>query len=192
MSVNQFVDAIKGDPVKGYGHVEVKKPYRRKINQDNNGQAAVWFGEMAAGLLASEPFTNPILVPFPNSKCAIGTPVSRTKVLADSIVKAGYTAEIADILRFTEALPSANRENGSRDPKVIYPKLVIVGTIRKLRTYVVVDDVLTSGGHVRAGVTALKKAGANVRLVVCAVSAEQTPSPAPFERVRRELEDFEP
>ena len=55
--------------------------------------------------------------------------------------------------------------------------------IDEKRPYILIDDVLTSGGHLQAGVAELTNKGANVVLGICALKAAQEPVSDPFARV---------
>lgn len=190
-SVNQLVDAIKGEPVKGYGFVSVGAGPKRRIDQSNADDAVEWFGEMAAEFLQLETFTtSPLLIPFPDSKSIRTTLVSRTRRLADAIARR-YAATVLDTLRFDRAMPSSHSEGGSRDPQTIYPRLCLIRSIPFGTPCVLVDDVVTTGGHLRAAATFLRRIGP-VPLAICVASASQIPVDSPFQRITRELEDFSP
>jgi len=112
--------------------------------------------------------------------------------LADAIAVCDEDATVSDILRFDQPMAAANDEGGTRDPVLIYPRLKVIDRVYKTRPYVIVDDVLTSGGHIAAGITILREQGADVDLVVCGVSAEKFPVDDPFAKVDRTIPDFDP
>jgi hypothetical protein len=190
-SVNKFVDAIKGRPVKGYGHVQLLgETDKRRLTSANSARAPVWFGVMAAPLLTSHGIERAVLVPVPNAECTVGVSASRTAALASALA-ACSDADVADILRWDRIWPSASEHGGSRDPSVLCRRLKLVGTIEP-RPHVLIDDVLTSGGHLRAASYVLRSRGASVVLAICAAKADQDPQINPFECRIDEYEDFEP
>jgi predicted amidophosphoribosyltransferase len=190
--VKKFVDALKRRPINKSAYIPVGRGPKRKLTQDNAGHAVLWFGEMAAELLSQQPFGDkPILVPYPSSKCTPAVRVAKTKRLATATASR-FTADVADIIRYVNEQPSAHEEDGTRDPALIYPELTLTGEIAPDRPYVLIDDVLTSGGHARAGVALLRENGATVSLVVCGVKASQVPVADHFARTWVELADYEP
>ncbi len=190
--VKKFVDALKDRPINRYAYIPVGTGPKRLLQQSNAQEAVMWFGEMAAEIMTKELFSDtPVLVPFPSSKCDKKTQISKTRRLA-SAVAFRFEATVADVLRFDEPQLSANSEGGSRDPAVIYSHLRLIGPVIEGRPYVLIDDVLTSGGHLRAGAALLRKYGADVVLAICGVDANQEPQADPFQRVWYELEDFTP
>lgn len=190
--VKKFVDALKGRTIKKWASIPVGKGPKRLLEQANAKDAVDWFGEMAADILRNEAIRGrPVLVPFPSSKCDTTIAESKTKRLANAIA-ARFQADVADIIRFDAPQPSAHEEGGTRDPEEIYQHLRLQGRILKGRPYILVDDVLTSGGHIRAAAALLAKHGARVVLVIGGVSADREPADVPFDRVERELDDFEP
>jgi adenine/guanine phosphoribosyltransferase-like PRPP-binding protein len=91
-------------------------------------------------------------------------------------------------------MPSASEEQGPRHPAELYPHLCVTGRliIRPGHQYVLVDDVLTSGGHLRAAAAFLRASGADPVLAVCGARADSVAQADPFQRRIDELEDFEP
>lgn len=190
--VNQFVNALKGRSVQGFAHVALFPGCSRlRLDFLNSIVAVEWFGCMAAQILREEALESPpVLVPVPSSKCDVGVRVSRTCRLADAIA-GRLPATVRDVLRFDEPMMSAHAEQGPRDAAFIYQHLRLVGNpdIRVERPYVLVDDVVASGGHLLASAAFLQGAGARVALAVCGASADRQPHPSPFSRVTRELVD---
>src|SRR5690348_12329168 len=79
LSVNQYVDALKGREVRGYGHVPVRGigvasdqvVVKRKISELNASDAVDWYGEMGARILAEADISEAVLIPIPNCDCTI-------------------------------------------------------------------------------------------------------------------------
>jgi adenine/guanine phosphoribosyltransferase-like PRPP-binding protein len=88
-------------------------------------------------------------------------------------------------------MASANDEGGTRDGATLYEYLVATGDVRGHRV-VLVDDMLTSGGHLRACAARLRTAGAEPVFAVCAGRADQSQVADPFAVRHHEITDHEP
>jgi predicted amidophosphoribosyltransferase len=185
--VKKFVDAIKHRSIKAYAWMKVDSGPKRHLSQANASDAFKWFGEMATEILKNEGVsTKALFIPIPNSKCALGQVRSKTRDLADAIVKK-FGGSVSDVLRFDEPQPSAHEEHGTRDPAEIIKHLRLQGSIPARRPIVLVDDVVTTGGHAIAAAEYLRKKGHEVVLVVAGACATHDASIPSFDRVFREL-----
>lgn len=191
--VNLFVNALKGRRVSGYGYVQVLpgEP-RRRLDASNMQEAARWFGEMAADILVREGIEAPVLVPIPDSRAVLGAAVSRTAHLARATSEQVPGSIVADVLRFDQPMHSAHAQQGTRDAIWLHAHLRICGPLPQERSCVLVDDVLTTGGHLAAAHAVLRAHGADVALAICGASADLKPHPAPFERTVRFIADYYP
>jgi pyrimidine operon attenuation protein/uracil phosphoribosyltransferase len=191
--VKKFVDALKFREINSSAWIPVGSDgTKRKLEQANASDAVDWFGEMAAEILATQDFQQrPVLVPYPSSKCTPEVAISRTRRLADAIA-IRFEADVADIIRYRTPRPSAHEEGGTREADLIYLQLVLTGPIDRGRPYVLVDDVLTTGEHARAGAAILRTHGAHIEMVVCGVKATKAPVPDHFSRVWLELDEYIP
>ena len=172
----KFIKAIKGDPIKGYAQILWNGRYHR-IEDGKDGRVVAFqlFGEMAAdylrrqhaGLLAD----TLTFVPIPSSQTTLASPADHlfvSLVLAKKLAAAcGKQAEVEDVLRWQSQMSSA-RSGGTRAPGYLYDHLVVTKKPLGTSPHILIDDVCTSGGHLRAAATRLKEAGANVVLALCA------------------------
>lgn len=175
----QFVRAIKGKPLKGY--VDVPLPGNRLMRLDHATAASVaaWFGELLAGGLTWDTVGALTLVPIPHAACDLHAHVPpKTLPLADALrdALAPGQAAVMDLLRWGEAIPQAHLAGGTRDPQELYSvlRLTVASLPEQLPQIVLVDDVLASGGHLRAAAAFLIDCGAEVQMAVCAGRADNS------------------
>lgn len=189
----KFVHATKGNPVRGYASIPVVGR-RRRLNSSNAASAATWFGEMVENYLDSEGIRPPFgLVPIPTSSFTKSTPGSPTTAkLAKAIAQqVGQGAKAVDCLRWKKVLPSASKQGGPRDARTLYDNLLLIRDLEP-GPHILVDDVLTGGGHMQACTAFLEEKGATVILGVCAGRTVHEQPRDPFRIIVEELDDFNP
>lgn len=190
---NKFVHAIKGHELNGYARVPVLGTLRR-LNNANLDSAIDWFAEIAVDYLTRKRIKPPVgFIPIPNSGSTVrssGRP--QTAKLGKSITqKVGAGAHLLDCLRWKKNLGSAGAQGGPREASVLYENLSITDELKAV-PYVLVDDVLTSGGHLQACAARLKEKGATVLMAVCAGRTVYTQPRNAFATIEEMLEDYEP
>jgi orotate phosphoribosyltransferase len=113
-------------------------------------------------------------------------------ILAQAVATALPSAPaVRDVLRWDSPIVSSRLLAGTRDVAALYRRLVVTGPVAGARV-VLVDDVLTMGGHLRACAAKLREVGADVVLGVCAGRADRIPAADPFAVRCETLEDFIP
>ncbi|TWI58287.1 hypothetical protein IQ16_08193 [Bradyrhizobium huanghuaihaiense] len=118
-----------------------------KIVNANKDLAIKWFASWAAAKIVQLGNQPKILIPIPSSKTIIAsTEDFRTYKIAQEIAARVPNATTTSVLRFIEARPSSREDGGSRDPNVLYPNMALTGAV-PLGQIILVDDVMTSGGH---------------------------------------------
>ena len=188
--VGQFVNALKGRPLSGYAYLRVARDEpRRRLDGGNAALAFEWFGEMAAGWVAA--LGSPIaLVPIPDSRCIDSEHSARTRPLADALAARIPGAVVLDVLRFDRQMHSAHAAQGARDARSLCLHLRVSAPLTPNPRALLVDDIITTGGHVAASAAVLRAAGAQVLGAVCGASADRVPVVDPFERVIRTVEEY--
>jgi predicted amidophosphoribosyltransferase len=131
---------------------------------------------LAQGTLPHETY----LVPIPNTKCTIDSEHKpRTALLANAIATYLDNVEMTDILRWKESMESAHSGSGTRDPFLLIENLAAIEKVPQA-SIVLVDDVVTTGGHIKACARFLTDRGGKVLSAICAARTVQISQENPF------------
>jgi hypothetical protein len=193
LGVLRFVHALKRRDLGGTADVLLQRGQpKRRLEEQNAGEAFDWFAEMVVPVLRDElATTRVVLVPVPDCGCTEDVVESRTSALAIAVARRAPAVVVSDILRWRRRMPSARSGQGSRSPVSIYQNLRLRSGWGPLsRPHVLVDDVVTTGGHLRACAAFLHNHGARVERAICAARSDQYPPDDPFQRRVDELPDF--
>lgn len=187
----KFVKAIKSKPFRGWAQVPVLGRIKR-LEPANAEDAVDWFGELAAAEIVKLGLRGPlILVPLPNSSSTVRNDEKpRTILLAAAIAEKLNNARVWDGLRWAKEMVPTHQE-GTRDPQQLYDNLVVRGVPPK-GTLVLVDDVYTLGGHLKAAVARLAEKKIRCSFAICAGRTVLESQQDPFSILRQEIEDFAP
>jgi hypothetical protein len=173
-----FVKAIKRQPLKGYASIPLPGGSTAHLDRATCARAPTWFAQMAAARVpwSSKPC---VLIPVPDAACGLTNDhLSKVVPLATAVVAAlpAGKATVRDVLRWTKAMPSAHHAGGTREPQELYGRLRLVLPMLPLdgTPIVLIDDVIASGGHLRAAAAFLRDSGAEVIAAVCAGRADET------------------
>jgi hypothetical protein len=192
-NARDFIYAIKDRDINKHSWLKVRGTWQ-KFDNTNRQDVLGWFGAMVADYFGANSMDDLIvLVPVPGSKTHVkfaGTP--RTAQLAEAIAAAMNAPVVAqDVLRQSEPIPSANEQGGTRDAAELFENLVLMGDVKGW-SVVLVDDVLTSGGHLKACAAKLRAAGADVLMAIVAGRADKNQVPDPFAVRSEDVDDYEP
>jgi hypothetical protein len=190
-SAKKFVDAVKSRHVNRYAMI----PFggrRHRLEQSNRPLAFDLFGRWAADRLRAHSAVACALVPVPSSISTIDAAVRGAALVLAEAVKKHAGAKVLDCLRWDQEMPPA-REGGPRHPALLYPHLARIADLKD-RSCVLIDDVMTTGGHLQASAARLREGGATAVLALCAGRTWHAypPAPDPFKIEAEELEDYVP
>jgi len=164
-----LVKAVKGRPLnpRQYSNVSIDGK-TIPIRDGKKERALEWFAEWAVPIVDSHAKGRKVLIPIPSSKTVAASPDDfRTALIARAIAeKCTSSVVVAPILRWSKTMPSASEEGGSRDPRVLYPNLLLISGIPS-GACILIDDVTTSGGHLIAAAWKLADVKREVSLAIC-------------------------
>lgn len=103
---------------------------------------------------------------------------------------------MVDCPRWKRNLGSASKEAGPRDPGTLYNNIAVLKDflrdVDKNTPVLLVDDITTSGGHLRASAAKLREAGLNVTGALCGGRTLYDQEQRAFSIVEEMLDDFVP
>jgi hypothetical protein len=189
----KFVHALKGHQLNKHCFVPVRGT-QRKLSNENLEDAVEWFGIFGADRLAKTNIIGNIaVVPIPSSGCTVSSSVRPpARKLARAVCDSFQGARLFDCLRWKQNLGSASKEGGPRDASVLYDNLRLMAKPPAGSRVVLIDDVLTSGGHLRACAARLKIGGAHVDLAICGGRTLYHQERRAFDIVEETLDDYDP
>jgi hypothetical protein len=192
---HDFVMAVKAKPINGFAQIPCRGEAHR-IDDSNRDLALALFARMVADSAPEHELASPcVLVPVPNSRCQLESQTPpRTLEQAQALAaELGPGAIVVDALRWSEPLASASAASGLRNPQRLFDKLRVIGMFPERRLgYVLVDDVLTSGGHLQACAAMLRAHGRLVELALVAGRSDRGQVAEPFTIRVDVLADFTP
>lgn len=188
---SKFIKAIKGDEVNGYANIPVSGATRR-LDASTAAMARGWAAEIVAGWMAKNgPGGTFVLVPLPPSNCTVRQPTRGCQHdVADAVCQSlGRRTAVWDVLRFRRATVKA-RDGGDRDPETLYGSLRLTQTPKN--DVVLVDDVVTMGGHLQAARAILEGAGVSVLMALAVGRSVLVQKKRPFDVDDGLLDDWSP
>lgn len=189
-----LVKALKQQPFKAQGTILTPDGPRRIAPDAASTAPSIWASLVADGVERAAPPGMVLLIPIPNSSTTTASGTAPT-TLAMATALAGRLrreVKVADILRFTDSMKSAQRGGGTRDARILYQALTCTAAASPTRPCILVDDVMTTGGHLQACAARLRSRGANVALAAVAALTVHDQSMPPVGAWDREVTDIRP
>lgn len=186
-NINKLVKALKGETFTGYADMKDVNNSWLRITPANSTVAYQLFGNWANDRLRNLKIQEFVLVPVPSSTCTTYHDVTTPVRMAQTVLeKVGSQTSIGQWLRFCEVMPKAH-EGGTRNRTVIEEKLRVSRNVAASQI-VLIDDVKTTGAHLKACANVLRNVGAIVNHVIVAASTSWTPHPTPLQIAPEDLE----
>jgi hypothetical protein len=190
----KLIQALKGKKFRGYANIPMSNGYYFRLEQSNANSAVGWFASMAERHIVQRKTPTPVvLVPVPNSSCSVSSEtLPRTVTLAQSVSSQVKPSSVVDCLRWHQPISSASSAGGTRDPQYLYDNLVLTAEISAEGTYILIDDMKTTGGHLQACRTRLQDEGVQCDLAICGGRTVWDHNQTPFTVLEEELPDWQP
>lgn len=171
---HKFVQILKGEQANGYAWLPKRNGTFVKITSAAPAPAFAAWGEWAAKRVNHlYPEGGVFLVPIPSATClAIGDDQKGSR-LATAVAERCVGVEAVDALHWHEAFVKASK-GGPRDAATLYENTRVLTKLEK-RPVVLIDDVITGGGHAVACARALRWAGHDVQHVIAAARTVKSP-----------------
>jgi hypothetical protein len=186
-----FVKALKGEPLRGWASLRINS-HTLMLRQNEPETALPWFSQVVANSFAWDEGRGFVLCPIPDSGCTVTAGrSSKTRLLADSIASHLPQIGVWDSIRWREALQKAH-EGGPRDPAILFSNIESVLPVPRDKTIILVDDVCTTGGHLRAIAAFIGLNGGSAPSAICAARTAQDQSRDALGLMSDELEPYTP
>lgn len=166
----KFAKALKGEPFGGYAKLKSVNGNWLKITPEQTAPAFDLFGSWAAQIIAGAGIGCAYAIPVPGSQCIEFDTDAKGRRLCDAIAahRAGIVADEA--FHWSERMVPAHK-GGPRRKSELVPKLRFWAGLPKDRPVILVDDVATLHGHMKACAEVLRHHGHEV---VLALAGAQT------------------
>lgn len=160
----KMVKALKGLPFKRSATITSVTGQRVTFTENHRDPAFQLWGQWASAKLAQIGLSEAILMAVPSSSCVTQGGDAKGKRLMTAIQRVSPKNIAIDGLWWTEAKEKASA-GGSRDADVLKANLTVRDGPQS--TIVLVDDVVSSGGHLLACARALRERGHTIEHALC-------------------------
>ena len=177
-----MVKAVKGLPLHENAYSLVVIGRRKvRIREENKDRALEWFGCWAAEIVDQFGDQNKVIVPIPGSAVTREhDPCFRTALMAEATrAKCTTPVQVSTALRWKNAMPST-RQGGTRDSSRLLKNLSLLKDQLPDGDVVLMDDVLTTGGHIRAAAWKIESARQEILGAVCCGKSSPSQLDFPF------------
>lgn len=185
--VNRFVKALKGKQFSGYADLFGTDQRFRRITHEQPAGALDHFALWSAQQVHSLQLMPAVLVPVPSSECTVFGQNTAPRRMANALAaQLGGGWQVENWLRFGQVLQKSS-EGGTRSRSIIQAALIPSASVAPVRV-VLLDDVKTTGAHLRACANVLRAAGATVETALVAATTVWDQVAEPWHMEPEELE----
>jgi hypothetical protein len=186
--IRNFVKSLKGEPFKGYSNFTIDGKVHQISANDDKPAYLLWSNLAGARIRDTLKLGKVMLVPVPSSAQTKFVQDTCPFRMANSIAaRIPKVAVVGNFLRHKTKQPKAHSEGGTRDPDKIKTTLSCNATDRS-RPVVLVDDVMTTGGRLKACAQVLRDHGVTVEHAVVAGRTVWEVIPNPFKVAPEDIE----
>lgn len=156
--------ALKGGDFKGYADIRISGKHHR-ISSKNTAPILSVFGQKVVESIWED---GPGIAAFvlPSSGCTIFGDDEKAERMAAAIRRAKSPIPVIAPFRWVKVLPKAAGQHGTRDPDVLHKNMRFAPQDGIDRAFLV-DDVKTTGGHLRAASRVLRDHGIVTLGAIC-------------------------
>lgn len=98
---------------------------------------------------------------------------SRSNKMVEDACKGNANITPLDAVRFTKEMAKASTQQGTRNPQELYEAMVVISKPTPGLKYILVDDIYTLGGHMKAALKRLEEAGFKIEIgAVCGMTVQ--------------------
>lgn len=160
-AARNLVQAIKGGAFKGYTDVTINGTGYRIRNDVEGRRAAYNFASIGiANKMRQLGCTDVAIIPVPSSSHTAPCDMFTGKRLAESVKSRVAASEVRAELYFQNAMPKS-AQGGGRNQNEILANLR-VNDLNGITNAILLDDVYTSGAHIKAATRFLRNLGVEV------------------------------
>lgn len=162
-TARNLVQAVKKHPFKGFSDLRTVAGSWLRVENTVRGQevALGYAAQKLAKLIAEAGYEDVAVIPIPSSTHTTPTSEFTGARLAGAIEQRNENFEAQPILYFNKPVPKSSG-GGGRDTRLIESHLRATNDVEAIDRAVLLDDVFTSGAHMRAAVRFLARYGIEI------------------------------
>jgi len=171
---HKFVQILKGEPANGYAWLPRPDGSKVKISTALAHAAVnVWGTWAAARAQQIYPNGGALLIPIPSASCLQLGADPKGSALASAVASRSTGFQAVNAIHWAEKLTKASK-GGPRDAETLFANARVLTGLEKLPV-ILIDDVITGGGHATACARALRCFGHDVQHVIAAARTVKAP-----------------
>lgn len=186
--INKFVKSLKGENFTGYANMRDVNGINRRIIDSDPSAALAYFAAWGAQLINDMAAGGIVLVPVPSSQCVSHEAVSTPYTMANALQAiVGNHVRVERWLCFAQSM-TPSHAGGTRDSNTLASAMRVAPASRGESHVILVDDVMTTGGHLKACASVLRDRGVCVDAAIVAARTVWAPHETPLQIAVEDLD----